>query len=582
MDGLFTGKNYWFYISIAILLSFNVLYYLFDISPKKLLFNRIDFFFLSFVIWSLFSGAYSQPNIINEDTSELFLLTIFFFIVKIELSDPQKHQFFFKITTIFFLVISSIESLVGILQLYSIIQSNNPYFKVTGTFVNPTPFGLFLCIAFVFGLTVFTLQGFSNKVIKYMALVSCILIVFILPFSLNRASWIGVLAGILIIGLYKLIQLKHVYTVGVRKKVGIVGVIILICISGVFLYHFKKDSSDGRMLIWKVSGNIIKEHPLAGIGYGRFHSEYNLWQADYFKKNLNKNEVFLAGDVKLAYNDYIEIFAETGLVGLFFFFGLVYTILYYLKLQEELLNAFIFPLVICLILSVVSYPLNSLTTKILFFFFIASLSGIVSKYENNTAGLKLRKWVSFSILTISIAVATVFIIKYQNYKTWLFASKEYIAGNYEISEEYYHQIYKPLQYDLFFSLQYAECLYKRHKYTEVLDVLNAVKEINPDLELNILMGNAYKKTGQYAKAKTCYEQAGYMVPGRVLPKYFLTSLYFEKGDTLEAIVLSNEILTMPIKIKSDTTQALINEIKKRLGNYKDKHPDEGARVGASM
>ena len=52
------------------------------------------------------------------------------------------------------------------------------------------------------------------------------------------------------------------------------GLVMLFTASSVFLYHYKKDSADGRLLIWQCTWNMIKERPLYGYGYGGYSYGY--------------------------------------------------------------------------------------------------------------------------------------------------------------------------------------------------------------------------------------------------------------------------------------------------------------------
>ena len=321
-------------------------------------------------------------------------------------------------------MIAITEVIIGILQLYNVIPSNNPYFKVTGTFNNPTPYALLLTITYAYALAVYSFNVVSHKPIKYLALASCVLILNIIPFTLNRASWIGILASTFLIGFYKFSQSKFVLKLNTLKKIGLATVIILIvAVSIPLLYNFKKGSSDGRLLVWKISGSIIKEHPFIGIGYGRFHSEYNLSQADYFKGSHEKDEELLAGDVKLAFSDYVETLAETGIIGFILFIILICFALSSFKLKQDQANLFLFPFVIFLILSLVSYPGNKITTKILFFFFVASFSRFTVNIERSTTMNGLYRWLVVILLIVSLPYAIVQVTKYKKYKTFLYASQ---------------------------------------------------------------------------------------------------------------------------------------------------------------
>src|ERR1035437_5446078 len=84
--GIVSGKNYCFYIFMTILIVYNILLYIFNKSSKKISLNKIDFVLLSLIIWNLFTASISQDSYVNEKTSELLLLTIFYFIVKGQLT----------------------------------------------------------------------------------------------------------------------------------------------------------------------------------------------------------------------------------------------------------------------------------------------------------------------------------------------------------------------------------------------------------------------------------------------------------------------------------------------------------------
>ena len=49
----------------------------------------------------------------------------------------------------------------------------------------------------------------------------------------------------------------------------------------------KKDSADGRLLVWICSMNMIKDNLLLGWGIGGFEAHYMDYQASYFERNPN-------------------------------------------------------------------------------------------------------------------------------------------------------------------------------------------------------------------------------------------------------------------------------------------------------
>lgn len=57
-------------------------------------------------------------------------------------------------------------------------------------------------------------------------------------------------------------------------------------------YIFKKDSTKGRVIIWRCTWEMIKEKPWFGHGYKSFEAKYMLYQADYFEQN-KKSRLYL-------------------------------------------------------------------------------------------------------------------------------------------------------------------------------------------------------------------------------------------------------------------------------------------------
>lgn len=88
------------------------------------------------------------------------------------------------------------------------------------------------------------------------------------------------------------------------------GLVMLFTASSVFLYHYKKDSADGRLLIWQCTWNMIKERPLYGYGYGGFQANYMDEQAQFFRTHPNSRYAQLADDVKSPFNEYLGVLTE--------------------------------------------------------------------------------------------------------------------------------------------------------------------------------------------------------------------------------------------------------------------------------
>lgn len=102
---------------------------------------------------------------------------------------------------------------------------------------------------------------------------------------------------------------------GWNKRIKTVGSGTLIIAILVGLYFVKKDSADGRILIWQCSAHMFADKPLLGYGIGGFQREYMLYQAEYFRNHPGSSFIMLADIVKHPFNEYLLFLVEKGLMG---------------------------------------------------------------------------------------------------------------------------------------------------------------------------------------------------------------------------------------------------------------------------
>jgi len=118
-------------------------------------------------------------------------------------------------------------------------------------------------------------------------------------------------------------------TAGSRGKVTFVAVCV-IGLSIVALYVLtppesrqritESDGGNGRTDIWTVGWRMVEDHPVRGIGAGNFEftSIHYLIQPGI----IQFDEFFLSAP-KVAHNSYLQVLAETGIVGLILFLGMM-------------------------------------------------------------------------------------------------------------------------------------------------------------------------------------------------------------------------------------------------------------------
>ena len=81
----------------------------------------------------------------------------------------------------------------------------------------------------------------------------------------------------------------------------------------------KKDSADGRRLMWKIAGRAIAENPWGGCGLGYFGGAFGKAQAAYFAtEEATEQEEWVAGSPEYGFNEYLQLGVELGIVGSIF------------------------------------------------------------------------------------------------------------------------------------------------------------------------------------------------------------------------------------------------------------------------
>ncbi len=269
-------------------------------------------------------------NVLNDCLINKTMTSILHFIIGgIAVCCLPRILFCFNICTHGLISLSLIfwgicETFYGYLQLYGCIDSNNYLYKLTGSFQNPGPYAGFLATIFPLLLQFFLQKSsIKNKWFRLPMILLCnigmLLLLSILPATMSRAAWLAAIlgSGVVLAKYYKLYDrlrlliAKHkIITV---SSFCILGLLVLaLCIG---IYYLKKDSADGRLLVWKVTARIIVEHPWFGVGVGGFSGAYGKAQANYFASGeATEQEEYLAGSPEYVFNEFLQIAAETDSV----------------------------------------------------------------------------------------------------------------------------------------------------------------------------------------------------------------------------------------------------------------------------
>lgn len=460
-----------------------------------------------------------------------------------------------------------------------------------------------------------------HKLIYFISLLTVISIILVLPATMNRASWLGIAASSLYVFNYRYNltnRAKSSLNNTARKLCALAIVILLISFMGAGLYLLKKGSSDGKLLIWEVTIGKISEKPLFGYGVGRFEAEYNNWQAGYFQKHREEMDGLkgmAAGNTKYCFNEYLEMASEIGLVGLLLFLAVIASLFLGIRkgivttidvrskydarnannnrmtlkvndsrsandtvgiMTREAQMTFLPSLISLIVLAMISFPLYSLPTLIVFY----SLGAIISSHvttnvfrakENITFNfILLRRFLIFFVLLPFSVLLLIFTgQQYKAYYTFDEAVMIYQTGNYEEACQSFSEVYIPLQCNGSYLQYYGKAFYLNEEYPKSIEMLERAAQFTSDEILYTTLGDTYKALKRYSEAEAAYQHASYMVPHKLYPIYLLANLFFITGQKERALRTAKEVLTKKIKIESTATKEIICDMKDLTGKLKN-------------
>ncbi len=500
----------------------------------------------------------------------IFLLMIpFYALVRI----LTEHRDGARALAMSILVIVLIQTFWGIFQLAGLLPSYHNVFRVTGSLFNPAPYGGIMAVSIPLALGwLFSREvPRAERVLSGTVLVTSLLV---LPFTGSRAAWLAAMAGVLtVVWQTRVKNGKGTFLPPSLHGRNRLLLYILLAISTIILvyglYNMRKDSADGRWLIWNVSATIIKGNP-AGVGAGRFAAAYGQAQADYFLSGRGTSrEAMLADHPDYAFNEAAQVAVELGLAGLFLSLVVVGSSLWPKQARETFKNGkrgagYCFSSFIALLVfSLFSYPFSVLPLSILFVTLLAVLASRTPplrhqpSFKGHVAG-----WTVLVLLTA--AVATRVLPRWQSYREWQEAHLLFRSGDDTSALEEYRVLYVALKHEKNFLLEYARCLSHLGQHEESNHVIHEYLHLGCNPEAYNYMGINYKELARYDMAEEAYIRSSLITPNRHYPEYLLMKLYHDMEKENEAVEKARFLIEKPVKVNSPVIEHIRSEAIKIL------------------
>ena len=448
-------------------------------------------------------------------------------------------------------------SVYGLLQHFGFVPSRHYAFPITGTYENPAGFAAMQAALFPFALTL-CLNKERNRLIYWFAGLTTIACALTSVLSASRA---GVLAICAVAAVVFTLKTKVLSIFKTHKWLWIL-LVTAVAIVTILLYRVKSASVNGRMFVWRVCWDMIKERPLLGYGIGGIEKHYMDAQAAYFSMHPDSPYVMLADNVTHPFNEYIKLTVNYGFAGLVIaLYVLILTVKRLFKSSENVKVIGLAVTASVFVMCQFSYPFHYAAV-----WFISAMA-IVPAFFNNSKDNK--EWVTPKYLRISLPIlfslllAIVLHMMYLDMK-WAEMSKRSLAGQTERMLPYYEKMKPQMKHNPLFLYNYAAELNYIGRYEESLVITEECMKSYNDYDVQFLLADNLANTDNIDQAIETYRYAGNMIPCRFEPLDGMMTLYLSSGDTLNAVRIAREIVAKPVKVPSSRVNVIVAAAKQLI------------------
>ncbi|OPX25590.1 MAG: hypothetical protein B1H05_03555 [Candidatus Cloacimonas sp. 4484_140] len=399
----------------------------------------------------------------------LFPYALLFIIIS-QLQINKKEKLFISNTFLFSFIISI---LFGV-YLQAKHSSFSNFSRLQLTWANSNYLASYLLVTI--GFVVFSWKTSREKWIRYIALASLVVALIFMLWTQSRGGLVSLILVLLFIYI--------IYSIKQRKRLHIIisiALLLLLVISSYFVFKtIRPQTVTFRARIYKADAEYIKHNWLAGSGLGTFVREFPQYRlSDY--KLIGQEDI-----ISHAHNEFIEIWAETGIIGLALF--IIFLIALFGQYKRNLKSNnkyFIYAIAFSLILLLI-HNLFSITMRIppiLIYFFI--LAGLLSANYSNDAEKKSKSVNKYILILFVLALLVCIFQQYRNVQglKHFSRSEEYLASKDSnlltgaILEAKKAHKYIPNNTDF---LYYQGLLYTFHdEYAKALQAYDRLEQISP-------------------------------------------------------------------------------------------------------
>ncbi|HMI02504.1 MAG TPA: O-antigen ligase family protein [Pedobacter sp.] len=328
----------------------------------------------------------------------------------------------------------------------------------------------------------------------------------------------------------------------------------------------KVDSSKGRLLIYKVSTEIAKDHYFHGVGIHNFPNYYCHYQEVYFERgDFTQSELLLADSVNFVYNDYFQLFIELGLIGIAIclcFLWLVWKTVDTVKshLHNNLMTITVFNIITIAVAALFTHVFDVNYFQLAFGCSLLIFWGFVLGLQ------KLRH----TIIVVGFVVGvTTFhsydrILLHREYSNMKEAKTLFKQEFYGEADSICKLLYPAFNGNEQFLDLYSQALFYNYKVGQSKRILKRLIAIRDSYVLQRRLALCYLDERNIREAENALKRSINMVPNRFLSRYDLFNLYFDNKQYALAQTVALAIIKLPVKVPSPIIRKIKQETSQKL------------------
>lgn len=319
-----------------------------------------------------------------------------------------------------------------------------------------------------------------------------------------------------------------------------------------------RDTTLMRIFTWKISRQMFADHPFAGVGADNFGLEFKNSRVNYAAQNPDDELLVIAEDymVERAHNEFLQIFAELGIVGAGVFLSLVGGFLFLLA-KAFMAGGYRFsPLLWSAVAGLCGFFVSSMFSSfsfrvmqngIVFFFVLAVATYEIQKIyrkkkkAESAVSISPKPVLAFSLSLVSLLFIFSLSANLSNYYVLRAESTEDFAA----AENLYRQAISLNPHNASAYFSYGQQLYFKKQPDKAVPMLEKAIENGLDVSMTFsYLASAQAATQNAQAAEETIARALRIYPRSTFLRVRYASLLEKKGETEK----SNEQLEIAHRI----------------------------------